>query len=40
MHEYRIARRVWMAEVCGGRLRGRPRLCWIDGVRWPWATKE
>ena len=26
MDEYRIARRVLMAEVSGGRVRGRPRL--------------
>ena len=32
MDEYRIARRVLMAEVSGGRVRGRPRLGWMDGV--------
>ena len=26
MDEYRMARRVLMAEVSGGRVRGRPRL--------------
>ena len=26
-----MARRVFMAEVRGGRLRGRPRLGWTDG---------
>ena len=26
MDEYRMARRVMMAEVSGGRVRGRPRL--------------
>ena len=26
MDEYRTARRVLMAEVCGWRVRGRPRL--------------
>ena len=26
MDEYRMARRVFMAEVSGGRVRGRPRL--------------
>ena len=31
--EYRIASRVLMAEVGGGRVRGRPRLGWIDGVK-------
>ena len=33
MDEYRIARRVLMAEVIGGRVRGRPRLGWMDGVK-------
>ena len=33
MDEYRMARRVLMAEVSGGRVRGRPRLGWMDGVR-------
>ena len=33
MDEYRMARRVLMAEVSGGRERGRPRLGWIDGVK-------
>ena len=33
MDEYRMARRVLMAEVSGGRVQGRPRLCWIDGVK-------
>ena len=28
-----MARRVLMAEVSGGRIRGRPRLGWMDGVR-------
>ena len=32
MHEYRIGRRVLMAEVSEGRVRGRPRLGWMDGV--------
>ena len=32
MDEYRLARRVLMAEVSGGRLRGRPILGWMDGV--------
>ena len=27
MDEYRMARKVLMAEVSGGRVRGRPRLC-------------
>ena len=28
-----MARRVLMAEVSGGRVRGRSRLCWMDGVK-------
>ena len=28
-----MARRVLMAEVSGGRVRGRPRLGWTDGVK-------
>ena len=28
-----MARRVLMAEVSGGRIRGRPRLGWMDGVK-------
>ena len=33
MDEYRMARRVLMAEVSGGRVRGRPRSGWMDGVK-------
>ena len=33
MDEYRKARRMLMAEVSGGRVRGRPRLGWMDGVK-------
>ena len=33
MDEYRMARRVLMAEVSGGQVRGRPRLDWMDGVK-------
>ena len=33
MDEYRIGRMVLMAEVSGGRVRGRPRLGWMDGVK-------
>ena len=33
MYEYRMARRVLMAEVSEGRVRGRPRLGWMDGVK-------
>ena len=33
MDEYRLARRVSMAEVSGGRVIGRPRLGWMNGVK-------
>ena len=33
MDEYRIATLVFMAEVSGGRVRGIPRLGWMDGVK-------
>ena len=33
MDEYRMARRVLTAKVSGGRVRGRPRLGWMDGVK-------
>ena len=33
MDEHRMARSVMMAEVSGGRVRGRPRLGSIDGVK-------
>ena len=33
MDEYRMARRVLMAEVSGGWVRGRPRLGWMNGVK-------
>ena len=33
MDEYRLARRVLMAEVSGGRVRRRPMLGWVDGVK-------
>ena len=32
MDEYHMARRVLMAEVSEGRVRGRPSLGWMDGV--------
>ena len=35
MDEYHMARRVLMAELRGGRVRGRPRLGWMDGVKVP-----
>ena len=33
INDYRMARSVLMAEVSGGRLRGRPMLGWMDGVK-------
>ena len=33
MDDYRMARRRLMAEVSGGRVRGRLRLGWMDGVK-------
>ena len=33
MDEYRVARRVLMAEVSGGQVRGSPRFGWVDGVK-------
>ena len=31
--ENRMDRRVLMAEVSGGQVRGRPRSGWMDGVK-------
>ena len=33
MDDYHMSRKVLMTEVSGGRVRGRPRLGWIDGVK-------
>ena len=33
LDEYRMARRVLMAEVSGGRVQRRQRLGWMDGVK-------
>ena len=33
MEDHRMVRRVMIAEVSGGRVRGRPRLGWMDGVK-------
>ena len=33
MDEYHMTRRVLLAELSGGRLRGRPRLGWMVGVK-------
>ena len=32
MDDRPMARRVLMAEVSGGWVRGRPRLDWMDGI--------
>ena len=40
MDEYRMAKRVLMAEVSGGRVRGRPRLGWMDGVKVALGNRE
>ena len=32
MDEYHMDRRVLMAKVSGGQVRGRPRLGWMDDV--------
>ena len=33
MYDYRMAKRMLMAELSGGRVRGRPRLGWMDVVK-------
>ena len=33
MDDYHMARKVLMAEVSGGWVRGRPKLSWMDGVK-------
>ena len=35
-----MARRVLMAEVSGGRVRGRPRLGWMDSVKVALGNRE
>ena len=35
-----MAIRVLMAEVSGGRVRGRPRLRWVDGVKVALGNRE
>ena len=39
MVEHRVARRVLMAEVGGGRVWGRQRLGWMDGMKMPLAEE-
>ena len=36
----RVARRVLMAEISGGRVRRRPRLGWMDGVKVVLGNRE
>ena len=33
MDEYRMARRVFIAEISGGLVRGKPRLGWANGIK-------
>ena len=33
MDDYRMARKVLMTEVSGGRVRGKPRFGWMDGAK-------
>ena len=40
MDEDRMARRVLMAKVSGGQVRGRRRLGWMDCVKVALATEE
>ena len=40
MDEYRKGRRVLMAEVSGGRERGRPKFGWMDGVKVALGKRE
>ena len=40
MDEYRLAGRVLMAEISGGRVRGRPRLSCMDGVKVALGNRE
>ena len=34
-----MSRRVLMAEVSGGRARGRQRLGWMDNVKMAWGNR-
>ena len=40
MDEYRLATRFFMAEGSEGRVRGRPRLGWMDGVKVALGNRE
>ena len=37
---YRMASRVLVTEVSGGRVRGRPRLGWMDDVKVALGNRE
>ena len=37
--EYRTARRVLMANVSGGRVPGRSRFGWMDGVKMAFGSR-
>ena len=39
MDEYHMARRVLMAEVSGARIRRRPSLSWMDGVKMAYGNR-
>ena len=39
MDEYRMARKVLIADVSEGRARGRRRLGWMDGVKMALGNK-
>ena len=38
--EYRMARRLLMAEVSGVQIGGRMRLGWMDGVKVAFVNRE
>ena len=39
MDDYRMVRRVLMAEVSGGQVRGRPSLGWMDGAKMAFGNR-
>ena len=40
MNDYRMVRRVLMAEASGGRVQGRPRFGWKGGVKVTLGNKK
>ena len=40
MDEYHMSRMVLMADVCGRRVWGRPRLGWMNGVKVALDSRE